>query len=228
MMGGGSGLVLVPVLVLVLVGVAVALALGRGAGGQDPGRAHDILRQRLAVGEIDPDEYRERAELLGPDRPDGSPLRRWLPAGLVMVAVFLLLALLLAGTGWPGGGWWGHMEGRMGGHMDGMWGQRTSQRVAPDPVEGAEELIVEMTEMTFDPIALEVGAGEPANLTVINAGRVLHDLTIDELDLQVAVDSGQTATVELETGVPGRYAFYCSVPGHASAGMQGTLTVLAP
>jgi plastocyanin/uncharacterized membrane protein len=211
------------VLVLVLVGVAVALAVGQGTGSQEQGRAHDLLRQRLAAGEIDPDEYHQRAELLGPDRAERSSLRRWLPALLAIVAALLLLGLLLAGTGRPGG-WWGPM----GGHMDGMWGPRTSQGVAPDAVDNADEITVEATEMAFDPASIEVTAGEPVNLTVTNTGQAFHDLTIDELDLQIDVDSGQIATAGLEIGEPGEYVYYCSVPGHASAGMQGTLTVIAP
>jgi len=223
MMGGGW---FVLILILVLVGVAVALAVGNGTGGQDQGRAQDILRQRLAAGEISPDEYHQRAELLGPDRASSSPLRRWLPVVLGVATVLLLLGLLFAGLGRPGG-WWGPMDGRMGGHMDGMWGQRTSQGDAPDAVEDADEITIEATEMAFDPTSFEVTAGEPINLTVTNTGQAFHDLTIDELDLQIDVDSGQTTTAGLEIDEPGDYDYYCSVPGHASAGMQGTLTVVA-
>ena len=225
MMGGGW---LILLLVLVLVGVAVALAIGQSTDGQGRTRAHDLLRQRLAAGEIDPDEYHERAELLGPERADDAWLRRWLPAVLAAIAVLLLLGLVLGGMGRTGGGWWGPMDGRMGGHMDGMWGQRSSQGVAPDAIDDADEITVEVTEMAFDPASFEVTAGEPVNLTVTNTGQVFHDLTIDELDLQIDVDSGQTATAGLEIDEPGDYVYYCSVPGHASAGMQGTLTVVAP
>lgn len=220
MMGSGWFVV---VLILVLVGVAVALASNQGTGGHNQTRAHDILRQRLAAGEIDPDEYHERTEMLGSEDRTSTSVRRWLPAVLAATAVLLLLGLLFSG-GWSTGGWWGPM----GGHMDGMWGQRTSQSVAPDAVDGAEEVSIEAAEMTFDPASFEVTAGDPVNLTVTNTGQAFHDLTIDELDLQIDVDSGQTTTAGLEIAEPGAYIYYCSVPGHASAGMQGTLTVVPP
>ncbi len=154
----------------------------------------------------------------------GSSVRRWLPALLGALALLLLIGLLVFGTGRPGDGWWGPM----GGHMGGMWGQRSGQGEAPDAVADAEELIVEVTEMAFEPAVLEVTAGEAVNLTVTNVGQAFHDLTIDELDLQIGVEPGQTLTAGLDVAEPGEYRYHCSVPGHASAGMEGILTVLAP
>lgn len=220
MMGFG-GVWFVLILVLVLVGVAAALAIAGRSRDEGDGRAHVILRQRLGAGEIDPEEYRERAELLGHAPATGPSVRVWLPVVLIGLAVLLLVGLLVAArTSWPGGGWWGH--------MDGMMGPRATDVSAPEPVPDADEITIEMTEMAFDPAAIEIPAGEPVNLAVTNLGAMFHDLTIDELDLQIGVDSGETVTVGLEVDEPGEYEFYCSVPGHASAGMRGTLTAVEP
>ena len=60
-----------------------------------------------------------------------------------------------------------------------------------------------------------------------NDSPVPHDVSIegggvDEQGREVT--DGGTSTV-LATLKPGSYTFYCSVPGHRQAGMEGRLTV---
>ncbi len=61
---------------------------------------------------------------------------------------------------------------------------------------------------------------------LVNEADVVHNVTVEELDdLEVVeVGAGETATgtVTLE---PGSYTYYCSIPGHREAGMEGTITV---
>ena len=63
-------------------------------------------------------------------------------------------------------------------------------------------------------------------VTLTNDGRALHDVTFEDLgdETVVSVPGGETGTgtVTLE---PGTYTYYCSVPGHRAAGMEGQLTV---
>lgn len=103
-----------------------------------------------------------------------------------------------------------------GGDGDGLADEPT---VEPDvTVSGTDELKFEPTELTADAgtVAVELQAGETVD----------HDFVIEELDdtRVVMVQPGQSVvgTVDLE---PGTYTFYCSVPGHRTAGMEGTLTV---
>jgi plastocyanin len=55
-----------------------------------------------------------------------------------------------------------------------------------------------------------------------------HDVAIEDSggetlgETEVVTEGESSTTVELE---PGTYTFYCTVPGHREAGMEGTLTV---
>ena len=61
-----------------------------------------------------------------------------------------------------------------------------------------------------------------------NSSPVAHDVTIESSSGQklgaTPVFEGGTKTLSLELK-PGTYKFFCSVPGHRQAGMEGTLTV---
>ena len=67
-------------------------------------------------------------------------------------------------------------------------------------------------------------AGEDLAI-VLTSEDLLHDFTIDELDAHVVADRGETAEGGVTTEEAGTYRYYCSVPGHRAAGMEGTLTV---
>jgi plastocyanin len=62
-----------------------------------------------------------------------------------------------------------------------------------------------------------------------NASPYVHNLTIEQGTSGSAIGAtptfqGGTRTLRVRLS-PGRYTFYCSVPGHRAAGMQGTLIV---
>ena len=75
-----------------------------------------------------------------------------------------------------------------------------------------------------------VTANSPGNVTIDfdNMQALQHDVTVADSSGKVLgatdlVSSGTaTTTVNLTAGT---YTFYCSVPGHREAGMEGTLTV---
>ncbi len=51
-----------------------------------------------------------------------------------------------------------------------------------------------------------------------------HTFTIDELGINLQVPMGANQQVTFKAP-PGTYRFYCGIPGHVDAGMQGTLIV---
>ena len=82
-------------------------------------------------------------------------------------------------------------------------------------------------DLVFDPETLEAEAGE-VTIDYTNPSEVPHNVAI-EVEGET-ISQGETvtggasgpATARLE---PGEYVFYCSIPGHREAGMEGTLTV---
>ena len=95
----------------------------------------------------------------------------------------------------------------------------------PQAIASPVALVLEARDLSFTPKELELPAGVPATLTLHNAGRVTHNLTIDGSGTQVVVSAGGTEQGTIGALPPGTYAFYCSVSGHRAAGMEGTLTV---
>lgn len=202
-------------LVLLVVGIVLA-ARSRREGDTS---ARRILDERLARGEISPDEHRERAEILGPqDR--GGPARG---IGFGLLALGVVGTLIVAAAG-PGSGG-GFMHGMMGGGMGGMMGGGETGRSASPPAPGAPEITVAGGEFFFDPDEVQAEAGETVTITFDNRGMMFHTLTIGKLGFELRAEAGESASGGLIVEEPGTYSFICAVPGHAEAGMRGTLTV---
>jgi uncharacterized cupredoxin-like copper-binding protein len=91
----------------------------------------------------------------------------------------------------------------------------TTLQLAADP-DGALE---------FDQESLEAPAGM-VMIELENEASVPHDVAVEGQGVdeksETVTGGSTTLMVELE---PGTYTFYCSVPGHREAGMEGTLTV---
>ena len=82
-------------------------------------------------------------------------------------------------------------------------------------------------QLKFDAASLTAKAGRVA-IRFTNMAPEDHNLTIASSSGQVlgATPTFHGATKTLTLALkPGRYVYYCSVPGHRMAGMQGTLTV---
>jgi uncharacterized cupredoxin-like copper-binding protein len=80
-------------------------------------------------------------------------------------------------------------------------------------------------DIAFDPKELSIAADTDVTITVTNAGALQHDFVIEGTDYATELLNGGD-TAELVVNLPaGEYVYFCSVPGHREAGMQGTLTV---
>ena len=104
-------------------------------------------------------------------------------------------------------------------------GGKAAQGGAKGP-GGTLQLAASPTEIAFDKTSLTSKPGE-VTIAFDNPSAIEHDVAIEEGGNEIAVSDTIT---ESKTSVsadlaPGSYTFLCTVPGHAEAGMEGTLTV---
>lgn len=86
------------------------------------------------------------------------------------------------------------------------------------------ELVVEGSDFKFNPAQISFQAGEKVKLIFKNTGEARHDFVIEGLNTRTKlIVPGTSDTVEFIAPDTGTYTFYCSVPGHRQAGMEGKL-----
>jgi len=124
-------------------------------------------------------------------------------------------------------------------------GQLILERVGlfDEPADRTVELALEDIEFSEEALTFEAGA--VVELRLANTGTLQHDFTMNRLGTPSAVEAGEggdqrhggsfavhvaldrkdEATVRLRLEEPGEYVFYCTIPGHRSRGMEGTITV---
>ncbi|MDP2927129.1 MAG: cupredoxin domain-containing protein [bacterium] len=94
------------------------------------------------------------------------------------------------------------------------------------PAAGVTEISVSGNEFSFSPASINVKAGERVKITFRNIGQAPHNLVLEGLGITTkTINGGQTDVVEFIAPAAGTYAFFCSIPGHRSAGMEGSLKV---
>jgi manganese oxidase len=101
-----------------------------------------------------------------------------------------------------------------------------SEDRAPVSAGGASggSVTVELTEFAIAPDPIEIGAG--GTLRVENLGAVPHNLSVVGQGVESPMlNGGESADLPLAGLVDGAYEVICTVPGHADAGMRGTLDV---
>ena len=124
------------------------------------------------------------------------------------VLTLLVTALLAAGCG-------GDDNGSATTEETSATGEATTLQLAADP-SGA---------LAFDKTTLDAPAGT-VTIELTNDSSVPHNVEVEGNGVEKRSDtiSGATTSVTLDLQ-PGSYEYYCAVPGHKQAGMEGTLTV---
>ena len=117
--------------------------------------------------------------------------------------------------------------------------QPTEAATTPEPAEteatpaagtgdgqtAANGITIEMIDIAFSPTEFTIPANTGVTITLPNNGIAIHNFNIDELGIRSEDVPGGGSTTVTINAAPGTYVFYCSVPGHREAGMQGALTV---
>jgi plastocyanin len=114
----------------------------------------------------------------------------------------------------------------LGGEKGGGAAEAEPESAAKGP-GGTLQLAADPTEILFDKDSL---TSKPGKVTIdfTNPATLEHDVAIEgsdgkEIAASQLIGKGKTS-VSAELG-PGVYQFFCTVPGHREAGMEGTLVV---
>ncbi|MBF8290638.1 MAG: actP, partial [Chloroflexi bacterium] len=93
----------------------------------------------------------------------------------------------------------------------------------------SQRVAIKATEFRFQPADVTVRAGEWVLVEFTNDDQVVHDWMVEGVpNVDTPARPGQTSRLRFVLDTPGTYMVMCSIPGHAEAGMVGTLTVVAP
>jgi plastocyanin len=92
---------------------------------------------------------------------------------------------------------------------------------------GTVQLAADATDLAYDTTSL---SSKPGKVTIdfTNPSALEHDVAIEQAGKELAdselIANGAKTSASAELA-PGTYTFFCTVPGHREAGMEGTLTV---
>ena len=99
----------------------------------------------------------------------------------------------------------------------------------------AQQITVHLGDYRFQPEIIEVIAGRPVELTLVNDDKITpHNFTLKEpaagLDLSADVSGGQSSTLHFTPPTAGTYPLYCNkklpfMKSHRERGMEAKLVV---
>ncbi len=103
----------------------------------------------------------------------------------------------------------------------------SSDSAKAEPCPADDQINVEINALDkfrFDPAALEAKEGKFV-VKLLEDGSLPHNFRIKGLDGVATVDASTKSACATFSLAKGSYTYYCSISGHETAGMKGTLTV---
>jgi plastocyanin len=144
--------------------------------------------------------------------------------------ILILLALLVAALALVGAGCGGDEEAAAPPPAEAPPAEEPAA-TGEEPAAGATEIALAADPggaLAFDQTALTAAAGD-VTIVLTNESPVPHNVAIEDSGGSVVVEgeifSGGGTRDTSATLEAGEYTFFCAVPGHRDAGMEGTLTV---
>jgi uncharacterized cupredoxin-like copper-binding protein len=123
-------------------------------------------------------------------------------SGFAVAALVVAVALTACGGGGGGGG-------------------QSNRKVAP----GAQVVKVQATSFSFTPKTITIQAAKSYAID-LSSNDITHNFTVDKgVGFIVGTNGSGSAKGGLRISKPGRYTFYCNIPGHRAQGMEGTIVV---
>jgi len=102
-----------------------------------------------------------------------------------------------------------------------------SNPISPEDLP-SEAIKLTITAAGISPSSFTVRAGAPVTISVTAGDTQTHIFKFDSPSLSavaVGVSPGETRAITFNAPGKGTYGFHCDVPGHASRGETGTMTV---
>lgn len=143
---------------------------------------------------------------------------------VALILVFASIALVACGSS---------SDDSTGSETQSQSGSATEGKSAPEAEGksagsgGALDIEAASSGLAFSADTATAPAGK-VTLNFTNPQPLTHDVAIEDSSgetigkTELIAEGSDSAVVDLK---PGAYTFYCSVPGHREAGMEGTLTV---
>ncbi len=105
---------------------------------------------------------------------------------------------------------------------------QSAQDKSSSPILDTSNVInIDASEFSFSQSSIKVKKGERVVIRFTNKGKAPHDFVIDELGVKSSLlSSGKSEDVEFIPQKTGKFKFYCSVPGHREAGMEGIIEIV--
>ena len=149
----------------------------------------------------------------------------------VWAGLAIVLAVSLAGCGGAAAPEWTYAPSLPDGGSAAVGGGGGGTAAMPEPPAASKApagdvlgtLEVTGVDLGFEPNALAVDTAGAYEVKLVNTGTIIHDITFPD-GQKIEAQAGETASAVVEVPASG-LAFLCSIPGHAEAGMTGTISV---